>query len=509
MSSKKMETPKYADECILKMGKSNNVIQWRDEMHTAVTRLYGMTGSFFITNERYVEPLPRAEDYTPIIPEGEDDEDNELDEELLRKLRDGAYQSRRKAMLTQAVNERTVWPLMWAKMSAGSQSKVREEPEFEEAFLNLDCVRLWNFIRRTHLTHVFGDGDQMRVVNIQEQEVRYSELKQGDREFISTFKTRFDNQVKANEGAGLPAQNQPKLALEFLFKLDMKRYKDMLVSMRNDAIRDLPDAYPQTLAAAFRIAQGWTGKELTQKEDGQVLSAFVTDEAEQPSKQKQSKPLSSIICFVCGEKGHLARNCDKRAGKEIAMLTKAEEEIDRHTALSTTESNETALFTRYDVLLDNEASLNIFRDKELLTNVRTSDRLVKMKGVENESNGVLVTEEGTFRDLGKVFYSNKASANILSFASQIDAGASITYNQDNDSFTMIPRSRQTIYTFGRKATTTGERRMYICDTRTMAVPLANEEAMIQTIDNNKSHYTKADIERADRAKHLISVMGHQ
>ena len=31
--------------------------------------------------------------------------------------------------------------------------------------------------------------------------------------------------------------------------------------------------------------------------------------------------------------------------------------------------------------------------------------------------------------------------------------------------------------------------------------------MIQTIDDNKSHYAKADIERADRAKHLISVMG--
>ena len=106
-----------------------------------------------------------------------------------------------------------------------------------------------------------------------------------------------------------------------------------------------------------------------------------------------------------------------------------------------------------------------------------------------------------------MFYSDKASANILSFASQIDAGASITYNQDNDSFTMIPRSRQTTYTFGRKATTTGESRMYICDTRTMAIPLPNEDAMIQTVDNNKSHYTKADIERADRARHLISVMG--
>ena len=234
-----------------------------------------MTGSFFITNERYIEPLPRAEDYTPIIPEG--DEANVLDEELIIKLRHGAFQSRRKAMLTQAADERTVWPLMWARMSPGSQSKVKEEPEFEEAFLNLDCVRLWNFIRRTHLTHVFGDGDQMRVINMQEQEVRYSELKQGDKEFISNFKTRFDNQIKANEGAGLPVQDQPKLALEFLFKLDSKQYKDMVSSMRNDALRDLPDAFPQTL----RIAQGWTGKEFIQKEGGQVLSAFVLDETTQ------------------------------------------------------------------------------------------------------------------------------------------------------------------------------------------------------------------------------------
>ena len=46
-------------------------------MHAAVTRLYGMTGSFFITNERYVEPLLWAEDYTPIIPEGANDDEED------------------------------------------------------------------------------------------------------------------------------------------------------------------------------------------------------------------------------------------------------------------------------------------------------------------------------------------------------------------------------------------------------------------------------------------------
>ena len=44
-----------------------------------------------------------------------------------------------------------------------------------------------------------------------------------------------------------------QLALEFLFKLDGKRYKDMLSSMRNDTLRDLPDAYPETLAGRHLV----------------------------------------------------------------------------------------------------------------------------------------------------------------------------------------------------------------------------------------------------------------
>ena len=63
--------------------------------------------------------------------------------------------------------------------------------------------------------------------------------------------------------------------------------------MRNDTLRDLSDAYPQTLAAAFRIAQGWTGKKFLQKDGGQTLSAFATDETKPSSTfstSKSSKP---------------------------------------------------------------------------------------------------------------------------------------------------------------------------------------------------------------------------
>jgi hypothetical protein len=63
-------------------------------------------------------------------------------------------------------------------MSLASQSRVREEEEFEEVTLTLDCVRLWELIRRTHLTHIFGDGDPIREVNILKQETRFGALRQ-------------------------------------------------------------------------------------------------------------------------------------------------------------------------------------------------------------------------------------------------------------------------------------------------------------------------------------------
>jgi hypothetical protein len=92
--------------------------------------------------------------------------------------------------------------MMWKRMSLASQSRVREEEDYKEAYLGLDCVKLWELIRRTHLTHIFGDGDPMREVNILEQETRFAALRQGDRVYISTLKQRLDNQTKANEGAG-------------------------------------------------------------------------------------------------------------------------------------------------------------------------------------------------------------------------------------------------------------------------------------------------------------------
>ena len=92
------ETPKDTAECILRIGKNNNVVQWKDIMQTEITALYGLTGMFFTTNERYIPPIPMEVDYIPAFPEPAEGEAAHpaLPAALIAKLREGAYEGRRK-----------------------------------------------------------------------------------------------------------------------------------------------------------------------------------------------------------------------------------------------------------------------------------------------------------------------------------------------------------------------------------------------------------------------------
>ena len=137
---------------------------------------------------------------------------------FLAKLRANAFEGRRKLVEAQKVDEQKLFPMIWDRMSAGSQSKVREEPGFEAARMQLDSVRLRQFIKRSHLTHVYGEDDTMRAVNKHQQSEKYNNMRQGDREYISSFKLRFDNQVKSNIGVGLAEVDEESRAIDFLGK---------------------------------------------------------------------------------------------------------------------------------------------------------------------------------------------------------------------------------------------------------------------------------------------------
>ena len=88
--------------------------------------------------------------------------------------------------------------------------------------------------------------------NTQAQKARYFPMKQNEKEPISAFKRRFDHQIKANTGSGVPAITEARRALDLIMKLDNRRYRSMRSEMQNNALRGSATAYPQTLEA-FRL----------------------------------------------------------------------------------------------------------------------------------------------------------------------------------------------------------------------------------------------------------------
>ena len=467
MSPKKSVEPKVVTPCILQIGKYNNVVAWNLEMRASMRALYGNAANFLTTNVRYVPPLPREEDYTVVYPDGEDDPPAvAISAALLADMKKDCFNGRRRRIEQQTKDEAKIWSLMWLQMSSASQAKVKEEEAYEDASVIGDCVVLWELIRRTHLTHIFGAQDPMMRLNRREQNARYAALKQGDKEYITSFKTRFDAQIQANRGAGLPDLEDETLAMDFIHKLDMRRYARMLSSMRNKALCNDPEAYPLTLASALRIASGWVNEDLGSGTTGSdTHSAFVTADSNMVTKsrdqdkQKRSattgkgnpsatkkKSLADITCYVCGEMGHYARDCEEKKGADKALVTTKtsglgsdddyeEKEEENETAYVT--SLEKVMFSRHDVLLDSQASVNVFCNRSLLRNVRESDRRITLNGVQAGAVGISIKLEGDFDEVGKVYFSKETSANILSYAVMVDQGNNVQYDQPNDRFLLL------------------------------------------------------------------------
>jgi hypothetical protein len=128
----------------------------------------------------------------------------------------------------------------------------------------------------------------MSIANIHDQSMRYHYLRQGEKEYISEFKIRFDHQVQSNMGAGMPDISKRLRAMDFIGKQDFKRYNGMLTRMRNCACQNLPGSYPKTLSAAHRTASTWTRDGLLVPLGGDSHSAFLAGTAFVVTKGKDS-----------------------------------------------------------------------------------------------------------------------------------------------------------------------------------------------------------------------------
>ncbi len=148
----------------------------------------------------------------------------------------------------------------------------------------------------------------------------------------------------------------------------------------------------------------------------------------------------------------------------------------------------------YHVIHDSGANCGIFKNINILENIRISNEKATINGI----GGNLTTNViGTFNGRHDVYYHPDAVANILSQSAEKDNGATISYNNEKDEYIMTFEDDDTYVplTFQRVGG------LYCIDT-------SNMDESYYTIHNsttvrmNKLKYTKREVKRADEAMKL-------
>ena len=106
--------------------------------------------------------------------------------------------------------------------------------------------------------------------------------------------------------------------------------------------------------------------------------------------------------------GNYARDFEQRGDKALLAAATDIDVEDEKNEFAYTTSNELVLFAQSHVLLDNQASVSIFSNRDLLTNVKRSDNHILINGVQANAKGVRVDQGGNFNEMDHVYYSKNA-----------------------------------------------------------------------------------------------------
>lgn len=98
---------KDTKECILQIGKCNNIVAWNLGIRESISTVYGDSASFLYTDERYAAPLPREADYLLAYPTGAPDA-LPMSAALIADLKKDAFTSRVKQVRQQKLDEKKI-----------------------------------------------------------------------------------------------------------------------------------------------------------------------------------------------------------------------------------------------------------------------------------------------------------------------------------------------------------------------------------------------------------------
>jgi len=206
---------------------SSNWVQWEKDMKTYALRECGDAAGCMKTGKPVV-PDPVVYDRDRFK------EDEAYREQIKQRIRINSTNEE-----SIRLNTQKLYAILTSQLSAESEEVIKETDDWEDIESKSDACALWNRIKETHLAPSSG----IDLLDRRKARTDYNSLFQRSGETVQDFKDRFDRAIQALLAVHERVPDVKDQAVDFIEKLDNKRFALMKSELSNDAMKD-KDSYP-------------------------------------------------------------------------------------------------------------------------------------------------------------------------------------------------------------------------------------------------------------------------
>lgn len=401
------------------------------------------------------------------------------------------------------------------------------EDAWNEFRASCSALELHRAVKMTHVVRRSGN----EVTDFNQASQKYWQLKMRPHQTLDRYHQIWTETVQgfiASSGGNRPATER-QMAQRFIESLDPGRWGEMQAQCINNsqswdaAIK--ANAYPATVNQAFVnaskrvtasaqssaegrkpplamsvIAKIPTKKVRTlaveTKPDSKDKDKEVRGEDKKEEKDKKSKPCTRP-CNLCSEM-HWTSDCPHLDACRSQIRSKTAKTVKTnvvslHTtaiSLAVTPNTKSNPINDNMVIDDNASDIHIFRNRNLLTNIRPAEEHLLLTGINSEAEAILCTETGEFGEIKPVYVCDQSAGNILSHTLLEDEYPMSVVQGDHISFKL----ENSTIRFNR----VGRRYVWTNETSTMTT----------SVRENEKGFSKRELERAEKARDLTEKLNH-